>query len=106
MLVKPTATPVHAKKQRPDFELGVAPLPQDSYKTSSVSSAPAVKQAVATFARPDAPTASQTWDFTQTLPVQPSNESSVEKSVVRDTNHNIYIDMWINLVTLSRSSQW
>ena len=90
VLVKPSATPVRPKKQRPDFELGVAPLPQDSHRSSSVSSAPMVKQVVATFARPDGPAASQTWDLAHTLPAQPENETLVEKAAARYMNHNIF----------------
>ena len=90
MLVKSSATPVRPKKQHPDFELGVAPVPQDGGKVSSVSSLPVVRQAVAAFARPDESVVSQNWDCVQTLTGQADGENLVEKQTVRDVNHNVY----------------
>ena len=90
VLVKASATPARPKKQRPDFDLGVAPLPQDNSKPASVSSLPVVRQAAAAFARPEEPVVPPNWDNSQMLVEQIEGENSVQKHMVRDVNHNIY----------------
>ena len=90
VLLKTAATPARPKKQRPDFDLGVAPLPQESSKATPVSSLPVVRQAVATFARPDDLVAPPNWEGTQTIVGQTEGETLSEKQMVRDFNHNVY----------------
>ena len=83
VLVKPSATPARPMKQRPDFELGVTPLPQEYYKTSIASSVPHSRDLSGLqFLK--------LGTLTQALTVHSSNESSAEKSIVRDANHHIY----------------
>ena len=90
VLLKTAATPARPKKQRPDFDLGVAPLPQESSKATPVSSLPIVRQAVATFARPDNLVSPPNWECTQTIVGQTEGETLSEKQIVRDFNHNVY----------------
>ena len=55
-----------------------------------ISSLPVVRQAVATFARPDEAAVSQSVDCVQNLIGQPEGKNSMENQTVRDFNHNVY----------------
>ena len=88
--LKPTQTPAHAKKMKPEGTLGCTPLLRTTATLGSVSAmvTDIISQVATQSARDYSDIQTQTWSEPPTVSHAHGNSGSIEKTTIQDINQN------------------